>query len=151
MSLGRDAPSDRGRSDDADVPSVDGDLSSGGLGEQRPGHGARQGRYVPRVDLCTQNVARFVLGDAHAVVRRSLLEHFRGPQGGVIHLVRVQDVDSDACPPELQGCHPRQLCEARLRDRVGRGTRSGSRNVLRRDHDHRGFRAEAQEGYTRLP
>src|SRR6185295_7728743 len=109
----------RRASDDALVAAVDGNLRRRGLGEERAAHLGSELSHVLRGHLGAEEVVFLVLLDGEVVGLGARGEHLFGPQGGVVHGVRMERVDADAVLRPLERRHARELVERSLRGRIG--------------------------------
>ena len=145
--LGRDKKNLRGREcqrrfeelgprlNHAIVAAVDGDLGTGGGGEDGAGDGADEGGDSWGCDLGAEEVFGFILLHGHTIALGGFFEGFVGPDFGVENGIGVEDVDTDAEGSELESGDAGELGHAGFGHGVGGSTRSGSGEVARADDD----------------
>jgi|MEHZ01.3.fsa_nt_MEHZ010835671.1_2 hypothetical protein len=120
------------------VTAVDGDLGTGGGGEDGAGDGADHGSNSRGGDLNTEQVFSLIFLHGHAVALGGVLEGFLAPNFGVEDGIGVEDIDANAVGRELEGGDSGKLGDSRFGDGVGGCAWAGGGVVPRTDDDDRG-------------
>src|SRR5262245_12162078 len=100
--------------DDARIAAVDGYLRSRSPRECLATQLGGELCYVLAGDFSFENVVGLVFLDAHLVGGRSRGKHFRSPDAGIEHSIRMQRIDSNPVFAPFQSCDTCELLQSRL-------------------------------------